>query len=450
MGSTDTVEYAAGQLVGGKYLLVAEIGAGGMGTVWAARNNATDAEVALKIWRDDGRDADADNTRTRFRNEAKLSAMLAHRNVVRVFDLLTEPDGTLVLVMERLRGCSLASYLRSCGKIDEPAGLAIASGLLAALDQAHQAGIVHRDMKPANIFLAVEADGHVTPKLLDFGIAKVPSANTSLTLDGSVLGTPRYMSPEQIRSKEIDGRSDIFSLSTVLYEALTGTSPFDADTAGAALAMVLEINVDPDPTLNPQLWTALARGLAKKAYERPSTAAEFSATLRAACPSTDTELDQALRHLNIAAVAEEPVVIPSLPTSFGRANKRSKLPIYLALAGIFALAVTIGVTLGRRTPEPHATRNTNAGGGNGAGGASAATASTGVVAGPVSTGASTGAGEPSVFEVPGDNGSWGSVPTMTPANGGGTTSAGVGKIRKPVTPATSSSGKRPVATTPGF
>ncbi len=468
MGSTETVEYAPGQLVGGKYLLVSEIGAGGMGTVWAARNNATDAEVALKIWRDDGRDSDAENTRTRFRNEAKLSAMLAHRNVVRVFDLLTEPDGTLVLVMERLRGCSLASYLRTYGKIDEHAVLAIGSGLLAALDQAHQAGIVHRDMKPANVFLAVEADGHVTPKLLDFGIAKVPSANTSLTLDGSVLGTPRYMSPEQIRSKEIDGRSDIFSLSTVLYEALTGTSPFDGDTAGAALAMVLEINVDPDPTLNPQLWTALSRGLAKKPYERPSSAGEFAAGLRAACPTTDTELDQALRQLNIAAVAEEPVVIPSLPTSFQRGKKRSRLPIYLALTGIFALAVTVGVTLGRRAPEPQgSTHVTNAAGGNGTGGASTASTSAGASMGTamstgastgtaVSTGTSTGTGattnvnEPSVFEVPADNNPWNSVPTMTPANGGGTTNGGAGKIKKPVAPAASASGKRPVATTPGF
>jgi serine/threonine-protein kinase len=458
----DTGELTSGQLVGGKYLLVSEIGAGGMGTVWAARNQATDAEVALKIWRDDGRDADAENTRTRFRNEAKLSAMLAHRNVVRVFDLLTEPDGTLVLVMERLRGCSLASYLRTYGRLDERATLAVASGLLAALDQAHRAGIVHRDMKPANVFLAMEADGHVTPKLLDFGIAKVPTANTSLTLDGSVLGTPRYMSPEQIRSKDLDGRSDLFSLGTVLYEALTGISPFDADTAGAALAMVLEMDVDPDPSLSPQLWSALSRALAKKPYERPATAAELAASLRAAVPCNDTELDQALRALNITQVAEEPVVIPALPPSFERGKRASRLPIYLGLGGVLTLALTLGITLGRvRSSDDSPGHAANAGS------ASPAASSSGSVTASNAGNGSNGAGgnSPSGSET----GGWGAMPaasiaasqstsstpstaSMTPPGPAGLNQGGGGvkAIIKRPTPASSGSGKRPVATTPGF
>jgi hypothetical protein len=199
----------------------------------------------------------------------------------------------------------------------------------------------------------------------------------------------------------------------------------------------------------------LSRGLAKKPYERPATAAEFSAALRATCAATDSQLDQALRALNIAAVAEEPVVIPALPTSFERGKRRSKIPLYLGLAGVFMLAVTVGVTLGRRPTEP-AGHTSNATGGGGA--SSASTSAT------VATGAGTQATNTQAqippppdtnaleIQTPGtsDTGAWGAMPNM--ANGQVNTNGGTGGgrpyIRKPVQP--SSSGKRPVATTPGF
>jgi serine/threonine-protein kinase len=143
--------------------------------------------------------------------------------------------------------------------------------------------------------LAVDPDGHVTPKLLDFGIAKVPVGGVH-TLEGGVLGTPRYMSPEQIRSDaKIDGRSDLFTVGVLLYEMLTGASPFEAGSASASLAAVLETQVDPDPAIDPRVWLVIQRALAKRPYERFATAGELAQSLRAAIPETDKELATTLQ-----------------------------------------------------------------------------------------------------------------------------------------------------------
>src|SRR5262245_34406768 len=224
-----------------KYVVLRRIGQGGMGAVWIARNELTGAEVALKVLRPDGKQDAIKDVVERFRYEARLGSMLRHRSITRVFDMIEEPDGTLVLVMELLRGETLQSLLRRQERLGTREAVAIAVPILAALEHAHENGIVHRDVKPANIYLAVEPDGHVIPKLLDFGIAKVRSANLH-TLEGRVLGTPAYMSPEQIRAApgELTGRSDLFSMGVVLYEMLTGAPPFDARVPSAALAAVLE------------------------------------------------------------------------------------------------------------------------------------------------------------------------------------------------------------------
>jgi serine/threonine-protein kinase len=335
--------YAPGEKIAGKYTLLSEIGSGGMGSVWLARNDTTEADVALKIWR--AAEEDPDQTKTRFRNEARLSAMLTHRNIVRVFDLITEPNGALVLVMERLQGCTLASYLRANKYLAARAAVGITSGILAALEQAHKAGIVHRDVKPANVFLAVDPDGHVTPKLLDFGIAKVPAANMELTGDGRSLGTPRYMSPEQIRGKEIDGRSDIFSMGVILYEMMTGVSPFTADTPGASLAAVLEVEVDPDPHIDAQLFGEMARGLSKRAYERHASAAEFATALRKSIQCTDAEMDEALRGLEPLKHAEG----PSRPITLGLSRietgdkPKSSKTVMRYLPWAFAAVAILGI-----------------------------------------------------------------------------------------------------------
>ena len=280
----------AGVCLANKYRLVRRLAVGGMGEIWQAQNEATRADVALKLLRCKDT-ADHAGRALRFRTEAQLGAMLSHRSIVRIFDLIEEDDGSLLLVMELLLGESLAEHLKSRGSLPNAEAVAIVLPILSGLAHAHDSGIVHRDVTPANIFLARDPDGHVTPKLVDFGIAKLP-AEGSHTLDGRVLGTPRYMAPEQIRARQdIDGRADLFSVAVVLYETITGQSPFEASTPSASLAAVLEAPVDPDPRIDPRLWLELQRALSKRPYERHRNAEEMALALRSALDMKDSSLD---------------------------------------------------------------------------------------------------------------------------------------------------------------
>jgi eukaryotic-like serine/threonine-protein kinase len=289
--------------VGGKFRLRRRIAAGGMGEVWVARNESTGADVALKVLRRGISPHDEElETEARFRHEARLAAMLSHRSIVKVFDLVEEPDGALILVMELLRGETLLRCLERRGPRSAREAVAILAPILGALGHAHDHGIVHRDVSPANIFLAVDPDGHVTPKLVDFGIAKLaaqpsgsPHPPSVKTVEGRVLGTPRYMAPERIReSAGIDGRADVFSVGVVLYETLTGVSPFAATTPSASLAAVLERHIDPDPRVEPKLWIELDRAISKQPYERHRTAQELAVALRAAVGETEGALEASL------------------------------------------------------------------------------------------------------------------------------------------------------------
>jgi serine/threonine-protein kinase len=317
-----------------------------MGDVWIARNEATQAELAVKTLLRAERTALHDE---RFRREARLSATISHRNVVRVYDLVDEPDGTLGLVMELLRGATLEAAMKEKGVFNALQSVAVAIPVLSAMHHVHQKGIVHRDMKPGNVFFAVEPDGHVIPKVLDFGIAKLPAAGSALTIDGSVLGTPHYMSPEQIRGQEdIDGRSDMFSFAVVLYEMLTGIRIFHRETASASLAAVLEHEVDPDPRIEPRLWIALSRALAKRPYERYANCSEFLTALRGAVEATDEDLANALQDLRprldntqtsttapsiavTTALTGVPTTRPWLPVAVGGAIGACLVVLVLAL-----------------------------------------------------------------------------------------------------------------------
>jgi serine/threonine protein kinase len=344
-------------LLGGKIRLIQRIGRGGMGDVWIARNESTQAEVAVKTLQRSERTPTHDE---RFRREARLSATITHRNVVRIFDLVDEADGTLGLVMELLRGGTLEACMRERGPLSTMHAIAVAAPILSALTYVHQKGIVHRDVKPANMFFAVEPDGHVIPKILDFGIAKLPAASSPLTIDGSVLGTPHYMAPEQIRGQDdLDGRSDMFSLAVVLYEMLTGVRVFQRDSAAASLAAVLEHEVDPDPRIEPRVWVAISRALAKRPYERFATCAEFADALRRAVDASDEDYAQALQELRPRsdAIPESDVSkIGGLSSSASRARKKPPgrgfaWPLAAAAAAaIVAVTGTLAVTRSGSTP----------------------------------------------------------------------------------------------------
>ncbi len=215
----------------GKFRLERAIGSGGNGFVWAARNETTGAEVAGKVLVA----AAGSLAARRFRQEARIGAWLTHRNIVRVFDLVDDASGGMMLVMERLRGETLNRVLDAQERLSPRSAVAVLMGVLAALTHAHEQGFVHRDVKPSNVLLSIEPDGVMIPKLLDFGIAK-PIAKEPSDEAGTLVGTPEYMSPEQIKGKDVDGRSDVFAAGTLLYEALTGRCPFASDTLSGALA----------------------------------------------------------------------------------------------------------------------------------------------------------------------------------------------------------------------
>lgn len=330
--------------MGGKLRLLQRIGRGGMGEVWLARNEATGAEVAVKTLHASGRESVLEE---RFRQEARLAATISHRHVVRIFDLVDEPDGTLGLVMELLRGGTLEATLEDRVPMSPAAALAVTLPVLSALQHVHERGIVHRDVKPGNIFFAVEPDGHVIPKILDFGIAKLPQSSRALTVDGSVLGTPHYMSPEQIRANEdIDGRSDMFSMAVVLYEMLTAERLFQRDRAAASLAAVLEHEADPHPKIEPRLWFAIARALGKRPYERYASCAEFADALQRAAGFGEEAMRSALFELRPRAD-----ILPDTQTHFEvpmmapSSSVRGRTVLWTSVAATSAAAVAVAATL---------------------------------------------------------------------------------------------------------
>src|SRR5262245_59744343 len=250
-----------------------------MGVLFRGIDPVLDREVAIKLMLLDFSE-DEEQLRARFYREARAIAKLQHRNIVTVFEF-AEENTTPYIVMEFLQGASLASRMKSPLPISLEDKLNIVSQLCDALNYAHEQGVVHRDVKPANVFLL--PDGSV--KLLDFGIAKV-QISTQMTRTRDVLGSVSYMSPEQADGAgPTDGRSDIFSTGGLLYELLTGRKPFDSDAPTATILKIL--NEQPTPVTDfvpgvpASLVAASNKALAKKPEDRFATAGEMSKELQA-------------------------------------------------------------------------------------------------------------------------------------------------------------------------
>jgi serine/threonine protein kinase len=230
----------AGSTIAGKYRLNRLLGTGGMASVWSATNVFTEREFAMKFMHPAV--ARTPEAARRFLLEAKVSARINHPNIIEVIDVGQAEDGALFLVMELLTGVSLEVAIRR----QRPPMLVYEFGLImrecaAALAAAHRSGVVHRDLKPTNIFLHKDRDGRVVPKILDFGVSKIleEDRNTALTVVGTVLGSPLYMSPEQAMGAEgIDGRTDVFAFGSILFEALTGQRAFDAPNFNALIVTI--------------------------------------------------------------------------------------------------------------------------------------------------------------------------------------------------------------------
>src|SRR5579862_6625062 len=264
----------------GRYEVLAELGRGAMGVVYKARDPQIDRLVAVKtvsLWGEQREDEQ--EFRLRFLNEAQAAGRLNHPGIVSVFDVGEGPDNRdPYIVLEYVSGESLARVLAREKKLALAQALKLAEEIADALDYAHAQGVVHRDVKPANIMIT--EDGHA--KIADFGIAKLNLAH--FTLPGRVLGTPAYMAPEQLSGEGCDGRSDVFSLGVILYAMTVGHSPFQGDSATTVCFKVANREPVPasalDLNLPRELDAIIARAMAKDPQERYQRGSEFAEALR--------------------------------------------------------------------------------------------------------------------------------------------------------------------------
>ncbi|MBX3269754.1 MAG: protein kinase [Sandaracinaceae bacterium] len=340
-----TTEERVGTVLAGKYRLERVIGRGGMGDVLAGTHTWSGRAVAVKLVRPSCAAGEA-----RVLREAQAAARVRHPNVVDVIDVGIADDGTFYLVMDRLRGEDLGRVLARHGRLGAAETVAIVAPLLDALATLHRAAVVHRDVKPSNVFLSREGD-RVVPKLLDFGIARLEDG-PAVTHGAPPIGTPQFAAPEQLRGAPVDARSDLWSVAALAYACLEGEAPFEAPTAAATSARALTepppvLAADP-PRLGAAVAAVLSRGLARDPSERPASALAFRAELAAAARRDETPADE----LALAALLDETAAPsahaaptttagPSGPTPARAAGARGAIVMAgaLAVAGLAALAL---------------------------------------------------------------------------------------------------------------
>ena len=269
--------------IAGRYQVVKKLGAGAFGTVYKAKDKILGRMVAIKTIRLEGlaaAGASLEELVQRFKTEAQVSAQLKHPNIVTIYDI-GETDGTSYLAMEFIDGVGLDRVIASAGRIPLERAASLGAQVADALDFAHRNSVVHRDIKPANIM--VEAGDRV--KVTDFGIAKVTNSGEHLTITGSLLGTPSYMSPEQAKGAELDGRSDLFAVGCVLYEMLAGKKAFRGDSITGLIFKIITEEPQPlremEPTLSDEAVRIITKALTKSPEGRYQSGRELADDLLA-------------------------------------------------------------------------------------------------------------------------------------------------------------------------
>jgi serine/threonine-protein kinase len=342
----------------GRYEILREIGRGAMGVVYEARDPALDRTIALKVIQPSAGGEAARVQEGRFLAEAKIAAALQHPGIVVVHDVGLDPaTGATFIALELLRGRNLAD-LAEGGPMDWRTVMGLVAQVARALGHAHRHGVVHRDVKPANIVLLPSGEA----KIMDFGIARLEGARQRLTTTGEFVGTPLFTAPEQAKHEEVDGRADVFSLASVAYSLLTGRAAFLAPSIPAIVHRVVYEEPDPPsgfvPGLPPDVERVLARALAKEPARRYPTAEAFAED------AEDVLAGRPPRHLSsdelvvvedpdspLAALLEDESGAPAAPPASPPAWYRKRAGMAAVAASILGLAA-FTVWLWERAPSP--------------------------------------------------------------------------------------------------
>ncbi|WP_375759973.1 protein kinase [Corallococcus exercitus] len=316
--SAQSEPLTTGRILRATYEIGTVLGKGGMGAVFLARHlRLPGKQVAVKVLH--GAEALSEEVAVRFRREAEIASRLGHPNIVEVLDFDTLEDGTPFMVMEYLRGEGLSRRLRKQKQLPLEEVFSIARQMGAALQAAHRAGVVHRDLKPGNVFLVpTEAGGVVGErvKLLDFGISKLVDSRTVQTLDSVLMGTPQYMAPEQAmgQNSNVDARTDLFAFGCIVYEMLAGRPPYSGDNVAELIYQI--VHLEPPPLLTlapgtpPHVVAAISRAMAKKPEDRYPDVGSFILELTGSPLQTLSEMKPEQRSRPTTPTAPPPVSRP--------------------------------------------------------------------------------------------------------------------------------------------
>jgi hypothetical protein len=318
--------------IAGRYQVVQKLGAGAFGTVYKAKDKILGRMVAIKTIRLEGLAAagtSLEELMDRFKREAQVSAQLKHPNIVTIYDV-GEVEGTSYLAMEFIDGIGLDRAIAGAGRLPTERAAVLGAQVADALDFAHRHSVVHRDIKPANIMI----EGGDRVKVTDFGIAKVTDSGDHLTQTGSLLGTPSYMSPEQARGGELDGRSDLFAVGCILYEMLTGKKAFRGDSITGLIFKIITEEPPPlkaeDPDIPEEMVRIIAKCLAKQADQRYQSGRELVDDLLALSrPGSSPTLRQTEVATAPGSWPPRPASAPTIattPTVAGAAPTRQMTP----------------------------------------------------------------------------------------------------------------------------